>query len=240
MAKTTCNTAVHEAAMRLTAAYTEFDELKARLGAEKTWEHMDKLASVGHWGMGKGHEVKPEYGIAARDANVFFGQGENIEGSLYTAWDGTVLRNRWLGHVALYIGTTANYVSVDWNKDEERWILEPCRLNGEQIREIGEDGVLVHDATLSAYEQQVMELRWAHEDAQKAAARKPAKLLARLVSNILGTSVPEIAFQLPQAPVPVYRSAEDVVVMMEKMREGLALTIDILSDYAREVQSTLK
>lgn len=224
------NVSVLEALEQLGVKYNEFMDLLDELSISGELGRIDELVSIGHWGMGKGLDVKEHFGISSEHGQLFHAQGDNIEGSLYTAFNGSVLRIRWAGHVALYLNSTANYMQVKYSRESGRYTLEPGRFNDEPIIRIEERGVVVEDWPLREYTHQVWMLRMDYEDHIRQARTLPNKVV-RMITHLFGQEAAEPSLILPPPPALAYRSIEELVSVIDTMRDGIERTIDILAPY---------
>lgn len=230
------NAAVRGSVARLTEKYNELMDLLVVLSETGTLRKIDGLKSVGHWGMNKGSEIGNDFGISSEQGQLFHAQGDNMEGSLYMGFSGTVLRIRWAGHLALYLGTTANYVAVEYRKEGDQYILEPSRFNNEPIVRIEEDRVVVEDRALGEYTHNVWMLRMEYENQVRQARTLPSRV-PFMISRLFGKGAAEPTLVLPQPPPPAYRSIEELVCVIDTMRDGIERTIDILAPYAAPTAS---
>lgn len=222
------NVQVQEALLRLTEKYNELCDQLDVLSETGTFKKMPQLWSIGHWGMGKGFEIEPEYGIKTVRGQLFHAHGDNIEGSLYVAWDENVLRIRWEGGVALYLNSPASYVHVGWS--DGRYFLTPFRIGCEfeRIFEVEEDRVRIQDMAERDYQHLVWVRRREYEDRVREARALPSKA-RRVIARLFGQEAVEPSLVLPQPPPRAYRSITELVSMLNAMRDGIERTIDILA-----------
>lgn len=222
------NAAVQEALVRLTEKYNELCNQLVVLSETGTFKKMPQLWSIGHWGMGKGFEIKEEYGTKTVRGQIFHAHGDNIEGSLYVAWDENVLRIRWEGEVALYLNSNASYVHVSWS--DSRYVLTPLRIGDEweRISEVEEDRVRIQTMAERDYEHLVWVRRREYEDRVREARALPSKT-RRMIARLFGQEAVEPSLVLPEPPPRVYRSITELVSMLDTMRDGIERTIDILA-----------
>ncbi|MBI2644713.1 hypothetical protein HYW94_00865 [Candidatus Uhrbacteria bacterium] len=223
-----CNVAVQESVSNLTEKYNELMHVLDVLSETKKLQKIGGLVSVGHWRMG--HKVNPNMGIVHERGQLFHAQGDNMEGSLYIAFSRTVIRIRWAGHRALYLGSIANYVGCRYDKESDRYLLGPERLKGEMIIEVKEDKVWVEDLARIEYRNLIRDLRWEYENQLREARTLPSNG-RRIISQLFGQGSSEPSLVLPEAPPLAYRSIEELVSMIDTIRDGIERTIDILEFY---------
>lgn len=224
------NASVRDALGRLTTSYTRCMGIIDTLASADVLQKIDELKSVGHWGLDDGvAAVKDDWGISNGRGKLFHAQGDNMEGSLYTVFEGNVLRIRWAGFVALYLNSGENFVSVGWNHTDEVYILEPGRVVGDQILEVERDRVRIADEALLDYNHHVHQLQWEHEKQLRAAHSFPQSIATMVVKLFGGEMIPSLV--LPDPPPPADRSIEELCSMLDKMRDGLERASELLAPF---------
>ncbi len=223
------STDVRERLDRLAASYTRCMERIHALSEAGELGKIDGFQSVGHWGFANGMStVQKEWGISNGSGQLFNARGDNIEGSLYPIFEGHALRIRLAGFVALYLNSSGNSVRVDWDWDTERYVLSPERLGGEPISAVERSMVRIKDEAFRNYDNEVWRLRMAYEEQVRQARTLPRKV-ARTIAALFGQEAAEPTLILPKAPPDAYRSIEELVFMIDTMRDGLDRISDILA-----------
>ena len=221
---------------QLTEEYNRFNIALDELFSEKVGEELFKQINANHFTS----EMIDQIGVKGEKAHVFYGDWRNqgnAEGSLYSILnDGDILRVRWAGARSIYLNGGENHVEAERDeKNEGEYKLMPRTINGRKIIGIRDEGVETEHPDYWEYLSRQSEYEYKLEELK----RRRENVFLRLQDKLTKSGKTEEPLVEPVKPKNEIIPHSVFMQMLEKMENGLKVTMETLKKAKGETDGTL-
>jgi hypothetical protein len=220
-----------QAELKKTAAeYNEFATAFDKLFAGEAGEELFKKINAGLFTSDQADTV----GFKGEKARVVYGDWNmngNAEGSLYTTFNENVLRIRSAGYHEIYLNH-GNRIAI--KTDEQSggvYTLRPETIQGRKILGITEQGVETENPLNAKYSNAL----WEYEYKVREQEKRKSSILARLQDKVMNRGRSAETLVKPVKPENIFISHQELATMLEKVRNGLKVTLATLNEAKERV-----